>query len=71
MIGIRNFNGFSGDISESNPLHIRDAKKAGQIQMTAASASLSAGFIFKEKYETTVVVRSLKETEGVSVREII
>ena len=41
------------------------------MKATALSVSLSATPVFKGKYKATVVIKSLKEVEGVSVKSRI
>ena len=49
-------------------MDLNTRKKLERIKATALSASLSAAPVLREKYKATVVIKSLKEVEGESVR---
>ena len=64
MSGVWDLNIFPKQIRKSNTLQIRNAKKSLRIEATAASPSLSVDPVLIPKYEATVLMRSLEETEG-------
>ena len=62
--------GFLVVIANPTPCRLT-TKKTERIKVTASSASLLDDSILIEKYKTTVVIRSLNETEGASARDRI
>ena len=63
---IRDRNMISGNIRKLMPCRLDTQKRAVRIRATSFSASFSEDPVLKSKYDATVVMRSLMETEDAS-----